>query len=112
MSNKNKIRTRIEEEYIIIKSIVNQLTLVDPNIENIPVISGKDNYTIAKKIIVINVKDDDDNYLDNNELIYKLIYLYVFTFCDEHVHPKKWNNIFENLLQKAIELKLYKLPNK
>jgi hypothetical protein len=79
------------------KKILYDLTLED----------GIKSYTINKENIYLCLKDENNKYYENNMLVYVLLHEISHTICDEVGHTKKFHLYFQELLKKAIELKVY-----
>jgi hypothetical protein len=73
---------------------------------------GKKSYTLNKEDIFICLKDENDQYYEDNMLIYVLLHEVSHSICDEIGHTEKFHRIFSTLTKKAIELKIYddKIP--
>lgn len=71
---------------------------------------GKKSYTINKEQIYLCLKDENNNYYDDNMLCYVLLHEVAHSLCDEIGHTDKFHLIFEALLHKATEMEIYN-PN-
>jgi len=88
-----------------------KLAPVFPEIQNIEVSGSNKSFTINKKHIYICTKDENDEYYDDNMLIYVLLHELAHVLCDEVGHTEKYKNIFRGLLEKAATSGVYD-PNK
>ena len=79
------------------KKILNEISLF----------KGNKSYTINKEHIYMCLKDEENNYYDDNMLIYVLLHEISHSICDEIGHTKKFHRIFDALLDKATEMKVY-----
>lgn len=68
---------------------------------------GDKSYTINKKHIHLCLKDENGQYYDKNMLIYVTLHELAHVICDEIGHTDKFHKIFEELLLKANEQKIY-----
>lgn len=68
---------------------------------------GKKSYTINKEEIYLCLKDENDNYYDENMLIYVLLHEISHSVCNEIGHTEKFNKIFHAFIKKAVELQIY-----
>jgi hypothetical protein len=68
---------------------------------------GKKSYTINKEEIFLCLTDENDQYYNDNMLIYVLLHEISHSVCDEIGHTEKFNNIFHAFIDKAVELKIY-----
>jgi hypothetical protein len=69
--------------------------------------TGKKSYTINKENIFLCLKDENNQYYEDNMLKYVLLHEISHSICDEIGHTQKFNDIFQALLKKAIEMKIY-----
>ena len=82
------------------RDILNEITLY----------KGDKSYTINKQKVFLCLKDKDNHYYDMNMLLYVLLHEISHVICDEVGHTDKFAKIFEELLEKAEEMKIYN-PN-
>jgi len=68
---------------------------------------GNKSYTINKEHIYMCLKDENNNYYDDNMLIYVLLHETAHSICDEIGHTKKYHKIFDALLEKATQMNIY-----
>lgn len=55
-------------------------------------------------------KDENNEYYEDNMLKYVLLHEISHSICDEIGHTQKFNDIFQALLKKAVEMGIYN-PN-
>jgi len=80
---------------------------VHPIIKNLTIYKGKKSYTINKEKIYICLGGKDGKYYDKNTLIYVTLHEIAHVLCNEIGHTEKFNNIFDELLNKATKLKIF-----
>ena len=68
---------------------------------------GKKSYTINKEDIYICLKDENDEYYNDNMLIYVLLHEISHSVCNEIGHTEKFNKIFHAFIKKAVEMQIY-----
>tara|TARA_Y100000389_G_C17419784_1_gene496038 strand:+ start:900 stop:1388 length:489 start_codon:yes stop_codon:yes gene_type:complete len=76
-------------------------------LNEIKILRGENSYTINKQKVYICLKDDNGKYYDDNMLIYVLLHELSHVICEEVGHTKKFHDIFEKLLERAVKLKIY-----
>ena len=86
----------------------NLTPLNDRNILNeVKVMKGDKSYTINKKKVYLCLKDENQNYYNDNILIYVFLHELSHVICDEVGHTQKFHDIFENILDLASEKGIY-----
>jgi hypothetical protein len=68
---------------------------------------GKKSYTLNKEDIYLCLKDENNQYYNDNMLIYVLLHEISHSICDEIGHTDKFHRIFKALTAKAVELNIY-----
>jgi hypothetical protein len=98
--------------------LVEKIRHIDPSvdkiIDNLRFFEGDKSYTLDKKYIFICKKDKKtQEQYHQNQLILVLIHEISHALCDEVGHTPKFDMIFEDLLNKAIQKGLYdeSIPN-
>lgn len=81
-----------------------RLSLIDEKAHKIHFYTDKKSYTINKKKMHLCVKDENDNYYDDNMLIYVSLHELAHVLCDEIGHTPKFWAIFDQLLEKASKI--------
>lgn len=76
-------------------------------VDKISLLEDQKSYTINKKKIYLCLRDENGEYYDNNMLLFVAIHELAHVLCDEIGHTDKFNSIFNELLQKAIEHDIY-----
>jgi hypothetical protein len=79
------------------KKILNEISLS----------TGNKSYTINKENIYLCLKDENNQYYEDNMLKYVLLHEISHSVCDEIGHTQKFNEIFKALLDKAVAMKVY-----
>ena len=68
---------------------------------------GNKSYTINKEKVYICLKDEHENYYDNNMLVYVLAHEYSHVLCESVGHTDEFHTIFQELLIKLEEEGIY-----
>lgn len=76
-------------------------------LDKISLYRGNRSYTINKEKVYICLKDENDEYYNQNMLTYVLLHELAHVVCDEVGHTEKFHDIFQNLLMKAINTGIY-----
>ena len=94
----------------LIKKIKYDVSQLDPRIETIEFYSSDESYTEDKKKIYICLRDESGEYYDYNMLMYVAIHecshALTHVIDPEHV-TKEFRGMFQNLLRKATQMKMY-----
>ena len=88
-----------------------RISTVIPEIADTKISGSNKSFTINKKHIYICTKDENDQYYDDNMLIYVLLHELAHVLCDEVGHTDKYKIIFRGLLERAAQGGIYN-PNK
>lgn len=105
VSNHSKL-----QESLLLKSIKEKLTLIDPRVKNINFFSNSEEaYTLNKKEIHMCLMEPSGKYYSDNVLIYIALHelAHVILPFDTSNHPPIFDQIFNQLQEKAISLGLY-----
>jgi len=86
-----------DEEVVRLKNI---LLPVFPELGNVKLMKGNSSYTINKKKIYLCTEHNGDKY-DDNMLTYVILHELAHTLCPEIGHDKKFQKIFQILLDRA-----------
>ena len=78
-----------------------RLALVHPKAKSLKFFTDKKSYTINKHKMHLCVKDENNDYYDDNMLIYVALHELSHVLCDEIGHTPKFWAIFEDILEKA-----------
>jgi hypothetical protein len=68
---------------------------------------GDKSYTINKEDIFLCLKDENNQYYNDNMLVYVLLHEISHSICDEIGHTEKFHKLFSALTRKAVELGIY-----
>jgi hypothetical protein len=99
------IYTQIAEHYARndpkIIEIKERLQNVNPRVDSLEFFAGNKSYTINKQKVYLCLKDENDEYYDDNMLMYVALHELAHVLCDEIGHTEKFKKIFEDLLVDA-----------
>ena len=76
-------------------------------LDSISLYKGDKSYTINKQKIYLCLKDENGEYYNLNMLIFVTLHEIAHCLCDEIGHTDRFNDIFNELLEKAIKMKIY-----
>jgi hypothetical protein len=91
----------------MLQTIKDSLIRLHPRAGSIELFEGKKSYTINKKRIYLCLKNKNQEYYDQNMLMYVAIHELSHVLCDEIGHTPKFNRIFREQLERAAELGIY-----
>jgi hypothetical protein len=95
-------------------NIVNRLKydihLIRSN-DDVTIEVGTNQMVLNKNHIILNIKNENGEYLEYPEILYNFLNMYSFTFCKSTGHTDEWLKIYRELLVKAEKLKIYKPPH-
>lgn len=103
----NRLMEKYLEEDPMLSQLRSKLLPVFPEINKVILLRGTKSYTINKKRVHICLKDEKGDYYDENMLIYVTLHELAHVKCDEIGHTKKFHKIFEDLLKRATDHKVY-----
>jgi len=69
---------------------------------------GKKSYTINKQKVYLCLKDQHQNYYNDNMLMYVAIHELAHVLCPEIGHTQKFHDIFQQLLDRAEQIGIYR----
>lgn len=87
-----------------------KLIKVHPAFKDLELYKGEKSYTINKQKVFICTKDQNNEYYDDNMLIYVLLHEMAHVLNDTIGHTEEFFKKFDELKSKAIKLKIYN-PN-
>ena len=96
----------LEEDPMLVR-LREKLMPIFPEMNKVILLRGTKSYTINKKRVHLCLKDEQGNYYDENMLIYVTLHELAHVKCDEIGHTKKFHQIFEDLLKRATQYKVY-----
>ena len=104
--------TRFIEEFKkedpMLYKIRNKMRPLQPEmVDHIILLEDTKSYTINKKKVYLCLKDENGEYYDDNMLMFVAIHELAHVLCDEIGHTDKFQNIFQDLLNKAADLEIY-----
>lgn len=104
--------TRFIEEFKkedpMLHTIRNKIRPLHPEmVDHIILLEDTKSYTINKKKVYLCLKDENGEYYNDNMLMFVAIHELAHVLCDEIGHTDKFQDIFQELLNKATELQIY-----
>ena len=100
---------RNEDQYVL--SLVKEIRSIDPKVDkvvdNLKFYAGNRSYTINKKNVYLCKNDENGVLYRKNQLVLVLIHEIAHALCDEIGHTEKFNQIFDDLLEKAAKNGVY-----
>lgn len=109
-----EIRDNYEDkkEDLFTKQLIQEIRTIDPQVDEIvdslKFFDGNNrSYTINKQFVHLCKVDKHGQMYDKNQLILVLIHEISHALCDEVGHTQKFNEIFEDLLEKASKKGVY-----
>ena len=104
--------TRCIEEFKkedpMLHTIRNKIRPLHPEmVDHIVLLEDNKSYTINKKKVYLCLKDENGDYYNDNMLIFVAIHELAHVLCDEIGHTDKFQEIFQDLLNKATDLQIY-----
>lgn len=105
------IFSRVMEYYSqldpMLRHIHQKLEPLDPKVKTLKFYEGNKSYTINKKKIYLCLRDEKNEYYNENMLMYVAIHELAHVLCDEIGHTDKFHRIFKQLLYKAQKMGIY-----
>lgn len=105
--NGSLTETYIEDKNPYLEQIINDLSIIIPEIKSIEIYGSNKSYTLNKEKIFICHKDKYGNYYDYNSLIYVILHELSHYYNKKEGHGEEFKIIFSNLLDKAEEHNLW-----
>lgn len=110
MEIRDNYENKNEDPYTL--ALVEKIRCIDPIvdaiIDDLRFFEGEKSYTIDKKYVFLCKRDKKTGeQYHNNQLILVLLHEISHALCDEVGHTKKFDAIFEGLLEKAICAGIY-----
>lgn len=101
-----------KQEDLFTKQLIQEIRIIDPivdqTVDSLKFFDGGSrSYTINKNAVHLCKVDKDGQMYDKNQLILVLIHEISHALCDEVGHTQKFNEIFEDLLDKAAKKGIY-----
>jgi hypothetical protein len=91
-----------------LNEIVEDICQTFPKARNLRFLVGDSSYTINKEKVYICLKDkNNDKYYDKQILIYVILHEYTHSICPEIGHTKLFFEMFDQVLEEAVDRKLY-----
>lgn len=76
-------------------------------LDEIKVYKGKKSYTINKRKVFLCLRDENNEYYEDNMLLYVFLHELAHVICDEVGHTKKFHDIFKDLLDVAVDKNIW-----
>lgn len=102
-----QIRENHQRDDPILNELTKKLETIHPIVKNLEFYMGDKSYTINKEKVYICLKDKDNRYYDQNLLTYVILHEVSHAINNEVGHTNKFNDIFQDLLNKATSLGLF-----
>lgn len=104
---------QVKEEYQpqstdpMLLRVKDKLRLIYPNIDRLEFYEADKSYTINKRKVHLCLRDENNNYYNENMLVYVALHELAHVLCDEIGHTDKFHKIFQDLIDKAYEIGIY-----
>jgi hypothetical protein len=84
-----------------------RLLPVFPELQHVEMSGSNKSFTVNKEDVYICMKDERNQYYEDNMLIYVILHELAHVLCDEVGHTEKYKEIFRGLLKRAQVAGLY-----
>ena len=111
LKQRSKLNSNNPRDINIINKLKQDINLINPG-KIFTIELGINQMILDKSHIIINLKKENGEYLEYNEILNNFINMYSSTLCKSMGHTNEWLKIYKDLLSKAEKLQLYKSPNK
>ena len=92
----------------MIKELKDTLSVIFPHIKDIKIYESEGkSYTINKEKVYLCLKDENNEYYNKNMLLYVLLHEYAHVLNKSVGHNEEFQEIFDNVLDKAIQAGIY-----
>lgn len=78
-----------------------------PELVHLKIYEGNKSYTINKEKIYLCIRDKNNEYYNQNILMYVLLHEIAHTLCTDIGHTEQFKNIFNSLLARAENFGIY-----
>jgi len=102
-----KIKEGMSSNDPILRRLKQKLVAVHPKVNDLTFFEDKESYTINKKDVYLCLRDENNEYYNENMLIYVTLHEVAHAICDEIGHTQKFHEIFESLLDRAYNMGIY-----
>ena len=102
-----KIKEGMSSNDPILRRLKQKLVSVHPKVNDLTFFEDKESYTINKKDVYLCLRDENNEYYNENMLIYVTLHEVAHAICDEIGHTQKFHEIFESLLDRAYNMGIY-----
>ena len=102
-----KIKEGMSSNDPVLRRLKQKLIAIHPKVNDLTFFEDKESYTINKKDVYLCLRDENNEYYNENMLIYVTLHEVAHAICDEIGHTQKFHEIFESLLDKAYNMGIY-----
>jgi len=102
-----KIKENMDDDDPILKKLKQKLIAVHPKVSELTFNEDKESYTINKQDVYLCLRDENNEYYNENMLIYVTLHEIAHAICDDIGHTPKFHQIFDQLLDKAYRMGIY-----
>jgi hypothetical protein len=102
-----KIKEGMSSNDPVLRRLKQKLSSVHPKVNDLTFFEDKESYTINKKDVYLCLRDENNEYYNENMLIYVTLHEVAHAICDEIGHTQKFHEIFESLLDRAYNMGIY-----
>lgn len=102
-----QIKETMDSNDHVLRRLIRKLEPVHPIIGELSFYKDDQSYCINKEKIYICMQNEKGKYYTDNTLIYVILHEVAHVLCDEVGHTEKFQNIHQELIDKAAELGLY-----
>jgi hypothetical protein len=98
--------TQIKDHYTddddpMLLRVKSKIASFEPRVNDAIFHRGDKSYTINKKHVYMCLKDENDDYYNENMLMYVALHELAHVFCSDVQHTPQFKKIFADLLQRA-----------
>ena len=102
-----QVRENLKQNDPVLKKLVARLEPLSPIVKELEFYEDSRSYTINKEKVYLCLKNKEGEYYPDSMLLFVLIHEIAHSLCDEVGHTDKFNEIFQDLLNRATELGIY-----
>lgn len=111
------IVTQLKDHYTddvdpVLMIIKEKIAAFEPRVNDAIFHVGEKSYTINKKHVYMCLKDENQNYYDENMLMYVALHELAHVFCSDKQHTEQFKRIFGDLLRRAAAAGVYNMNAK
>ena len=90
-----KIKEGMSSNDPVLRRLKQKLIAIHPKVNDLTFFEDKESYTINKKDVYLCLRDENNEYYNENMLIYVTLHEVAHAICDEIGHTQKFHEIFE-----------------